>query len=223
MRAHDGGGAHRDHAYDHARASGAGKTRAAREAWGGRYGRLADEELISLVGAGDALAFTALYERHSPAAHSLARRLSYNEQDAEDLAQETFLKVWRSAESYRLEKGSVRKWIFRTLRNQNIDLLRSRASRRRTLAKAEAEAPSSQPGEPFTLYWHDFRRDLLREALGDLPHAQRVVLALNHFSELTHAQIAEHLCVPLGTVKGRMRLGREKLRNHPELREMTVG
>jgi RNA polymerase sigma factor (sigma-70 family) len=91
----------------------------------------------------------------------------------------------------------VRKWIFSVVRNRNIDLLRSRATRQRMLGKAEAEAPSSQPGEPFALYWHDFRRDLLREALVELPHAQRMVLALAHFSELTHAQIAEHLCVPL--------------------------
>jgi RNA polymerase sigma-70 factor (ECF subfamily) len=63
----------------------------------------------------------------------------------------------------------------------------------------------------------------VREALQDLPHAQYKVLALAYFSDQTHADIAERLCLPLGTVKGRMRLGLKKLRNHPELREMAVG
>ncbi|MBA2712166.1 MAG: sigma-70 family RNA polymerase sigma factor [Rubrobacteraceae bacterium] len=187
----------------------------------GCYSRLADEDLISLVGAGDVSAFTALYERHFRAVCSLARRLTLNEQDAEDLAQDVFLKIWRSAGSYRAAKGGVRTWVFSVVRNQSIDRLRSQATRRRTLAKAED--PSSPPDDPFDPCWRDLRRDRVREALGELPPAQRMVLALNHFCELTHAEIAERLCVPLGTVKGRMRLGLEKLRDHPELREKTVG
>lgn len=190
---------------------------------GRRYALLADEDLISLVGAGDALAFTALYERHSRATYSLARRLTRNEQDAEDLAQDAFLKVWLSAESYRAERGGVRKWIFSVVRNRGIDRLRSQASQRRTQEKAEAEAPRSQPSDAFALLWSNFQRDRVHEALGDLPHAQHKILSLSHFSELTHAEIAERLCLPLGTAKGRMRLGLEKLRNHPELREMVVG
>lgn len=203
-------------------ANAASKTRSARDGRG-YYSRLADEDLISLVAAGDASAFAALYERHSPAVCSLARRLTLNKQDAEDLAQEAFLKVWRSVGSYRAERGGVRKWIFSVLRNRSIDLLRSRATRRRTLEKAEAEVPRPRPSEPFALSWRDFRRDLLREALGELPREQRTVLALAHFSELTHAEIAELLCVPLGTVKGRVRLGLKKLRDRPEIREMAVG
>ena len=74
----------------------------------GRYPLLADEDLISLVGAGDAFAFTVLHDRYSRAIYSLARRLTVDEQDVEDLAQDAFLKVWRSADSYRAERGSVR-------------------------------------------------------------------------------------------------------------------
>jgi RNA polymerase sigma-70 factor (ECF subfamily) len=184
----------------------------------GFYSRLADEDLISLVGAGDFSAFTVLYERHAQAVCSLARRLSLNKQDAEDLAQDVFLKLWRSAGSYRAEKGGVRKWVFSVVRNQSIDRLRSQASHRRTLAKAEAEDPSSRPDDPFDPCWRDLRRDRVLEALGELPPAQRMVLVLNHFCDLTHAEIAERLCVPLGTVKGRMRLGLEKLRDYPDLR-----
>jgi RNA polymerase sigma-70 factor, ECF subfamily len=188
-----------------------------------RYPLLTDEDLISLVGAGDALAFSALHDRHSRATYSLARRLTGDEQDAEDLAQEAFLKVWRSAGSYRIQRGSVRTWMLSMVRNQSIDRLRSQASRRRTQEKAEAEAPRSQPSEVFAETWRNFRRDRVREALQVLPHTQHKVLALAHFSDLTNAEIAERLCLPLGTVKGRIRLGLKKLRNHPELREMAVG
>ena len=189
---------------------------------GGRYPLLTDEDLISLVGAGDAFAFNALHDRHSRAIYSLARRLTGDEQDAEDLAQEAFLKVWRSAGSYRAERGSVRTWMLSVVRNQGIDRLRSQASYRRAQEKADAEAPRAQPSEAFAETWRIFRRDRVREALQDLPHAQLKVLALAHFSDLTHVEIAEHLCLPLGTVKGRMQLGLKKLRNHPEVREMAV-
>jgi RNA polymerase sigma-70 factor, ECF subfamily len=189
---------------------------------GGRYSLLTDEDLISQVGAGDAFAFTALHDHHSPATYSLARRLTGDEQDAEDLAQDAFLKVWRSAGSYRAERGSVRTWMLSVVRNRGIDRLRSQATHWRTQKKAEAEAPRSQPSEAFAETWRKCRRDRVREALEDLPHTQHKVLALAHFSDRTNAEIAERLCLPLGTVKGRMRLGLKKLRNHPELREMAV-
>jgi RNA polymerase sigma-70 factor (ECF subfamily) len=190
---------------------------------GRRYPLLTDEDLISLVGAGDAFAFSALHDRYSRATYSLARRLTGAAQDAEDLTQDTFLKVWRSAGSYRAQRGSVRTWMLSMVRNQNIDWLRSQASHRRAQEKADAEAPRAQPSEAFADTWRTFRRDRVREALQDLLHAQYKVLALAHFCDLTHAGIAERLCLPLGTVKGRMRLGLKKLRNHPALREMAVG
>ena len=190
---------------------------------GGRSSLLTDEALISLVGAGDALAFTVLHDRHSRAISSLARSLTGDEQEAEDLAQDAFLKVWRSAGSYRAQRGSVRTWMLSVVRNRGIDRLRSHASYRRAQEKADAEAPRAQPSEAFAETWRTFRRDRVREALDDLPHTQNKVLALAHFSDLTHTEIAERLCLPLGTVKGRMRLGLKKLRNHPELWEMALG
>ena len=190
---------------------------------GGRYPLLTDKDLLSLVGAGDAFAFSALHDRHSRAIYSLARRLTGDEQDAEDLAQDAFLKVWRSAGSYRAERGSVRTWMLSVVRNQGIDRLRSQASHRRTQGQAQAEAPRSQPSEAFAETWRKYRRARVQEALLVLPHTQHKVLALAHISDLTQAEIAKRLCLPLGTVKGRMRLGLKKLRNHSELREMAVG
>jgi RNA polymerase sigma-70 factor (ECF subfamily) len=189
----------------------------------GRYAFLADAELISLLSDGDMRAFASLYDRHSRPAYSLAYRLTNGRQAAEDLVQEAFIKVWRSAGSYRVGRGSVRPWILSIVRNRAIDLFRSHASRRRTQEKAESEVPRSQPNEAFAEIWRNFKRDLVRQALEELPYEQREVLVLSHFSELTHAEIAEHLRLPLGTVKGRLRLGLEKLRKNTELRGMAVG
>jgi RNA polymerase sigma-70 factor, ECF subfamily len=188
----------------------------------GCYALLADEELISLVVVDDTQAFASLYDRHSSPAYSLAYRHMNGRQAAEDLLQEAFIKVWHSAGSYRVGRGSVRTWILSIVRNQAIDLFRSQASRRRTQEKVEREAPRSQPNEAFAETWRNFKRDLVRQALEELPYEQRKVLVLSHFSELTHAEIAERLCLPLGTVKGRMRGGLEKLRKNSELRGMAV-
>jgi RNA polymerase sigma-70 factor (ECF subfamily) len=117
----------------------------------------------------------------------------------------------------------VRTWMLSVLRNQNIDRLRSQAFHLRKQEKAEAEAPRSQPSEAFAESWDKYRRARVQGALQVLPYAQHKVLALAHFSDLTHAEIAERLGLPLGTVKGRMRLGLKKLRDHPELREMVYG
>jgi RNA polymerase sigma-70 factor (ECF subfamily) len=187
------------------------------------YPRLADEDLMVLAGEGDADAFAALYDRHFRSAFWLARKLTGEKQAAEDLTQDAFIKVWRSARRYQPGRGSVRTWILSVVRNQGIDQLRARASRRRTLEKVEALAPTCEPSEAFPRAWGDVRLGLLREALATLPNLQQQVLELAHFSGLTHMEIAEHLGLPPGTVKGRMRLGLKKLRNHPELRSMASG
>ncbi len=188
-----------------------------------RYPRLADEDLMALVGGGDADAFAALYDRHFRSAYSLAHKLTGEKQAAEDLTQDAFLKVWRSAERYRAQRGSVRTWILSVVRNHGIDQLRARASRRRTQEKLEASAPRYEPSEAFAQAWHDARLGWVREALDTLPHGQQQVLELTHFSGLTHVEIAERLRLPLGTVKGRMRLGVEKLRNNTELQDVAAG
>jgi RNA polymerase sigma-70 factor, ECF subfamily len=181
---------------------------------------LADENLISFVGKGDAEAFTTLYDRHSHAAFSLAYRVMGERQAAEDLVQDTFLKLWRSATSYRPERGSVRTWLLSIVRNRGIDQIRSQASRRRTQETFEASAPRSQPSEAFAETWRNSQRNQVREALDTLPPEQLKILELAYFSGYTHVQISELVDVPLGTMKGRMRLGLKKMRDyfdHPKL------
>ena len=180
---------------------------------------LADEHLISFVGQGDAEAFTILYDRHGRAAFSLAYRVMGERQAAEDLVQDAFLKLWRSGTSYRPERGSVRTWLLSLVRNRGIDQLRAQASRRRTQEKIESSAPRSQPSEAFAETLRNSQRDQVRQALNTLPPEQLKILELSYFSGYTHLQISELVDVPLGTIKGRMRLGLKKMRDcfdHPK-------
>jgi RNA polymerase sigma-70 factor (ECF subfamily) len=121
-----------------------------------------------------------------------------------------------------VERASVRTWILSILNNRGIDMLRSSASRRRTQDRVEAQTPTSQPSEAFAETWRNSQREQVREALRGLPPEQLKVLELAYFSGYTHMEIAELLDVPLGTVKGRMRLGLKKIREYFDSRGMAV-
>jgi RNA polymerase sigma-70 factor, ECF subfamily len=190
------------------------KRRGALVAGGRRYLLLADEDLMSLIDGGDTGAFARVYDRHSRAAYSLAYRMMGERQASEDLVQEAFLDVWRAAASYRAERGSMRTWVLSIVHKRGIDQLRSAASRRRTQVRAEATAPTSQPSEAFVKTWRNSQRTQVREALQGLPSEQLKVLELAYFSGYTHVEIADLLDLPLGTVKGRMRLGLKKTREY---------
>ena len=189
---------------------------------GRQYLLLADEDLISLVGSGDAQAFATLYDRHSRSAYSLAYRMMGEKQAAEDLLQDAFLKLWRSAKSYRADRASVRSWLLSIVHNRGIDQIRSSASRRRTQEKIEASAPKSQPSEAFAESWRNSQREQVREALSTLPEEQVKILELAYFSGYTHVEIAEIVDVPLGTVKGRMRLGLKKIKDYFDSHDMVT-
>jgi RNA polymerase sigma-70 factor, ECF subfamily len=187
-----------------------------------QYLLLADEDLISLTDGGDSQAFAALYDRHKRVAYSLAYRMMGERQAAEDLVQESFLKMWRAARSYRVERASVRTWVLSIVRNRGIDHLRSSASRRKTQDKVEAQTPASQPSEAFGEAWRNSQGEQVREALRGLPQEQLKVLELAYFSGYTHTEIAGLLDLPLGTVKGRMRLGLKKVREYFDARGVAV-
>lgn len=187
-----------------------------------QYLLMADEDLISLVGEADPAAFAALYDRHGGASYSLAYRLMGERTAAEDLVQDVFLKVWRSAGGYRAARGSVRTWILSIVHHRGVDQLRSLASRRRTQDRIEATAPRSQPSEAFSSAWRNSQRDQVRLALDSLPAEQLKILELAYFSGYTHVEIAELLDIPLGTVKGRMRLGLKKIKAFFEGQDQAV-
>jgi RNA polymerase sigma-70 factor, ECF subfamily len=189
---------------------------------GRQYLILADEDLMALVEGGDSGAFAGLYDRHGRAAYSLAYRMAGERQAAEDLVQDAFLDVWRAARSYKAERGSVRTWVLSIVHNRGIDQLRSAASRRRIQDRVEATSSLSQSSEAFSEAWRNSQRFQVREALKDLPAEQLQVLELAYFSGYTHTEIADLLGLPLGTVKGRMRLGLKKIRAYFDARGMVV-
>jgi RNA polymerase sigma-70 factor, ECF subfamily len=190
---------------------------------GGRHYLLyADEDLMPLVEVGDAEAFATLYDRHGRMAYSLAYRMMGEKQQAEDVVQEAFIKVWRSAGGYRVGRGSVRTWILSIVHNSGIDQIRSHARRGRMQDKVEASAPTSEPSEAFAETWRNTQQEQVREALNTLPQEQLKILELAYFSGYTHVEIAERLELPLGTVKGRMRLGLQKIRGFFQARDAAV-
>jgi RNA polymerase sigma-70 factor (ECF subfamily) len=182
----------------------------------------ADEDLMPLVEVGDAEAFAALYDRHGRMAYSLAYRMMGEKQEAEDVVQEAFVKIWRSAGGYRVGRASVRTWILSIVRNCGIDHIRSHARRGKMQDKVEASAPTSEPSEAFAEAWRNTQQGQVREALNTLPHEQLQILELAYFSGYTHVEVAERLDLPLGTVKGRMRLGLQKLRDYYQTRGAAV-
>ena len=175
--------------------------------------RLADEELMELVVEGDARAFEAIYDRHGGAAFSLAYRMVGDRTAAEDVVQEAFLSIWRSRVRYQRERGSVRTWVLGIVHHRGIDGLRRNLVHQRRRASADGleereEAPERTDVEAAR---REEARNV-REAIDLLPEQQGKVINLAYFGGFTHTQIAEMLDMPVGTVKGRMRLGLQKLR-----------
>jgi RNA polymerase sigma-70 factor (ECF subfamily) len=176
--------------------------------------RLADEELMPLVGRKDPEAFEVLYDRHGGAAYSLAYRIVGDRAAAEEVTQEAFISVWRSGARFDATRGSVRSWLLSVVRNRAIDFLRSRAGKAPKLTfdddAALEQRPAAERTEDEALQRETTAE--LRGALGKLPDPQAKVIELAYFGGFSHSEIARLLNLPMGTVKGRMRLGLEKIR-----------
>jgi RNA polymerase sigma-70 factor (ECF subfamily) len=175
--------------------------------------RLADEDLMQLVRENDSTAFAVLYERHCDVAFSLAFRMCGKCGLAEDVVQEAFLSLWRSSSHYDPMRGSVRTWALGIVHNRAIDALRRNVVQDRGRISDEGieermEAPERTEEEVG-------RRDEAREiraVLEDLPPDQSRVIELAYYGGFTHSEIAAMLDTPVGTIKGRMRLGLQKMR-----------
>jgi RNA polymerase sigma-70 factor (ECF subfamily) len=177
--------------------------------------RLADEEVMQLVQAGSPRAFELLYDRHGGAAFSLAYRMVGDRVTAEDVSQEAFLSIWRSRLRYQPERGSVRTWLLGIVHHRAIDALRRNVvhERRRSRVEGLEERQEAPELTDVEVARREEARNV-RSALEALPEEQCRVIELAYFGGFSHTQIAEMLKMPIGTVKGRMRLGLEKLRRH---------
>lgn len=170
-----------------------------------------DVELMAAVAGGRMGALEDLYDRYGGFAYALAYRLVGDRESAEEVVQESFLTVWRYAGRYDAKSSPVRPWLIRMVRQRSIDHLRGRAARPLVGTGYWEDQVSASD------VWHDVAQNLLQEQVGYallcLPAEQRVAIELAYFSGFTHAEIAQRLDLPLGTVKGRMRLGLRKLQS----------
>jgi RNA polymerase sigma-70 factor, ECF subfamily len=177
------------------------------------YRALADEDLMHFVARAEAGAFEVLYERHAGAAFSLAYRMVGARNAAEDVVQEAFLNLWRSGARYDRARGSVRTWVLGIVHHRAIDALRRATvhERRRTGDEGIEERLEARERTEVEVARREEARTV-RRALDALPPEQVKVIELAYFGGFSHSEIADILSAPIGTVKGRMRLGLEKMR-----------
>jgi RNA polymerase sigma-70 factor (ECF subfamily) len=176
--------------------------------------RLADEELMPWIAKKDPEAFEVFYDRHGGAGYSLAYRILGDRSAAEDCIQEAFISIWRSGAHFDRTRGSVRSWTLSIVRNRAIDALRSKSGKAPKLTFDDDAILESRPAEEHTeaeVLAAETAVEL-RGALSQLPGEQSKVIELAYFGGFSQSEIAGMLNVPLGTVKGRMRLGLEKIR-----------
>ncbi|MCA1669287.1 MAG: sigma-70 family RNA polymerase sigma factor [Thermomicrobia bacterium] len=178
-----------------------------------------DERLIFRIRSRDENALATLYTRYVDVIYSLALRIVRNPEVAEEIAQETFMRVWRGAYDFHGNPSGARAWLFCIGRNLALDQLRRQAARPRTIAlmpdSADDRAPLDRLADErcdVAMQATDYcLREQLRRALLTLPPEQRHVLECAYFGGLTHREIAEAMDEPLGTIKTRVRLGLQKL------------
>jgi RNA polymerase sigma-70 factor (ECF subfamily) len=159
-----------------------------------------DVELLVRVADRDREAFEILYQRYVRPVFGLALRRLRDRQRAEDAVQETFAAVWRSAQSYRPERGPAAPWLYTVARNAIVDRQRARVDQPGEVP----DTPSAEPG-PLDRAEASFVAWRVHRALEELPEKEREVLELAYWSELSQSEVAEYLHIPLGTVKTRTR------------------
>jgi RNA polymerase sigma-70 factor (ECF subfamily) len=168
--------------------------------------RETDADLIQRAGDGDRTAFEALYRRYARPVFGLALRRLGDRGRAEDAVQETFASVWRSARTYRPERGPGAPWLYAVARNAIVDRSRGRTDASGDVPEQASDEPD--PAERTEQSWVAWR---VHRALEELPEREREVIALAYWSGLSQSEVAEFLGIPLGTVKTRTRAALQRL------------
>ncbi|SRR6266700_4334592 len=174
-----------------------------------------DEELISAICKGEEYAIEMLYERYHRYAYALAYRILRDPVAAEDIVQDAFLSIWRKASSYQMQHGSVHSWLQAIVHHRAIDKVRAAVHRDHQWTSLQADDEQDLPSEQSDVWeqaWQGEQRRIIRAVLDQIPTEQRMVIELAYFGGYTHAEISEQWHIPLGTVKGRMRLGLQKMK-----------
>lgn len=188
--------------------------------------QLSDADLIGQASQGDARALEVLYERYSRVVFSFALRIVNDALIAEELLQEVFFRAWQQGGSFRASKGTFLTWLLSITHNMAIDEVRKRKRRPQRSDSDDpdlvlAAVPDTGPSVEDEV-WSRTLRERIGRALDTLPAAQREAIELAYFKGMTHREIAEALDEPLGTIKTRMRLGMQKLRDHLDSNEVGL-
>ena len=179
------------------------------------YTRFDDETLLRLIARSQENALSELYDRYNRLVYSVAINALADPGHAEEITQDVFVRVWEKAETYRAEQGRVATWLASITRNRAIDIFRRSRVRQENLHISWEEVESFDPPAPQDV---EAEADLaqrqrqVRWAVAQLPEEQKQALGLAYFQGLSHLEISERLGEPLGTVKTRIRLGMQKLR-----------
>ena len=171
-----------------------------------------DESLIDSLARQDLGALETLYDRYGAIAFSLAYRIVGDRGTAEDVVQDSFVSVWRQAKTYRRERGSARSWLLSIVHHRSIDRLRASASGAAAIPVEDVPEETLPVPSVWQEVWAHVRGETIRSALDRLPVEQKKSIELAYFSGYTQMEIAQLMGVPLGTVKGRMRIGLQKLK-----------
>jgi RNA polymerase sigma-70 factor (ECF subfamily) len=169
-----------------------------------------DADLIAMVGAGDGPALMNLYDRYNRQAFGLAFRILGDAATAEEVVQDAFVALWRNAAAFDQTRGGVKSWLLTIVHNRAIDRLRSSASRSGTV-ELEVADYAGITNDPWDAVADSLDGAQVRQAVAELPEDQRQAIELSYFQGLTHQEISTQYGIPLGTVKGRLRLGLKKL------------
>ncbi len=169
-----------------------------------------DAAAVARVAAGDAVALQDLYDRYGRVIYSFAYRLTQDSTLSEECVQDVFLALWRRAADFDPTRAKLTTWLFVVARNRAIELGRQKT--RRPELRDDLEPVGSSP-DPADLVAVADESQRVAEAMAELPEDQLAVLRLSYFDGLSHSEIAEVIGIPLGTVKGRMRLALERLRS----------
>lgn len=180
-----------------------------------------DGEMAAQLQRGDAMGVEALYDKYGRLAFGLAFRILNDRTAAEDVVQEAFLGLWRNARSFDSSRGNLRGWLLSIVHNRAIDRLRG-ATRMRKESQIETVERLIEVPDAWEAVSAHLERRQIREGFAQLPDAQRQTLELAYFGGYTHQEIAGQMGVPLGTVKGRMRMGLEKMRSFLQARGVTA-
>lgn len=177
--------------------------------------QLNDRDLIRLIIQHDEAALSELYDRYHRLIFSLAFNIVGEHESAEEITLDIFTRVWEKATTYRPEQAKVSTWMARMARNRSIDVLRRENVRpmKHSVGWAEiSHQPIAENDSPEKAADLAIQKEQVRRAIATLPDNQKEVLALAYFKGHTHSEIAHKLNLPLGTVKGRIRSGVQKLR-----------